>query len=147
MDFSVLPSGLNIQMTLTDHDTTAYAEKYINEHKEDIKNLIRQKTMINADISQPVIRFKPDEIDISARIGIKFVKTNAEVIAAVNWDGSNVNVNIKELILPLVSLDASKANGLIREPIEKFVGMLKQDFTILSFRVETGNITINAVKK
>ena len=147
MDFSVMPSGLKIQMSLSDQDLTTYAEKYLSEHKEEIKNLIREKTNISAEISQPFIRFNQDEVVIAARVGIKVVKTNAEVSASVIWNGNDVLVNIKQLVLPLISLDASKANGLIHQPIEKFVNNLKQDFQILSLRVEKGSVTISAVKK
>ena len=147
MDFSNLPSGLTIRLSLTDRDATAFAAKYLNDHNKEIKDLIQQKLKFNPDITEPQIQFDQDEIRLSAKVGIRFMKANARLTASVYWNGSSADVSIKTLELPIVTLDASKANSLIQKPIEDFVGQLQQDFNILTFCVETGSVTIDAVKK
>ena len=147
MNFSDLPSGLTIRLSLTDRDATAFAVKYLAEHNKEIKELIQQKLKFNPDITEPQIQFDQDEIRLSAKVGIRFMKANARLTASVCWTGSCAEVNIKTLELPIITLDASKANSLIQKPIEDFVGQLQQDFNILSFTVEAGSVTIDAVKK
>ena len=147
MNFSDLPSGLTIRLSLTDRDATAFAAKYLNDHNKEIKELIQQKLKFNPDITEPQIQFGRDEIHLSAKVGIRFMKANAILTASVHWNGSRADINIKTLELPIVTLDASKANGLIQKPIEDFVSQLQQDFNILSFIVDTGSVTIDAVKK
>ena len=147
MNFSDLPSGLTIRLSLTDRDATAFVGRYLTEHNKEIKDLIQQKLKFNPDITEPRIQFDQDEILLSAKVGIRFMKANARLTASVCWKGNSVDINIKTLELPIVTLDASKANSLIKKPIEDFVGQLQQDFNILSFTVEAGSVTIDAVKK
>ena len=146
MGFEKLPAGLTIQLALSDSDATAYVPNYLSEHNDQIKELIQQKIKVNLDITEPQIRFNENELIISCRAGIKFVKVNASVKAYVFWDGKNVLVDIKTLELPIVSIDASKANSLIQKPIQSFVDELRTAFQIKSFRVEPGRISVDAVK-
>lgn len=147
MNFDKLPSGLTIQMTLSDADTQAYAEKYLAEHYSEIKDLVHKKAGISLDISDPVIRFRDDEIHLSARAGMRFMKVTASAAVSVLWDGDRALVNVKSLEGPVIAIDPQKANALIRDPVQNFVRELQQDFDIRSFRITDGSISIKAIKK
>ena len=146
MNFDNIPTGLTIFLTLSDKDATAFADNYLKAHDAEIKNLIHEKIKVSLDISDPEIFFNEDELTIKCRIGLKLVKVNASAKASAHWAGKDVLVNVTSLDIPVVSIDPSKANELIRKPIQSFMNELQKAFTIRYFRVENGRISVDAVK-
>lgn len=147
LDLTKIPSGSNIQITLTDQEATTYAENYLSSHKDEIKDLINQKVKTNLDVSNPEIHFDENEVFLSLKAGIKFVKATAQATASVLWDGSNVQVNVKSLDIPVLKMDASKANGIIQQPLKALIEDIQKDFIIKSFKLHKGSAAIDAVKK
>ena len=147
LDLTKIPSGSNIQITLTDQEATTYAENYLSSHKDEIKDLVNQKVKTNLDVSNPEIHFDENEVFLSLKAGIKFVKATAKATASVLWDGSNVQVNVKSLDIPVLKMDASKANGIIQQPLKALIEDIQKDFVIKSFKLHKGSAAIDAVKK
>lgn len=146
MDLNNIPTGLTIFLTLSDQDATAFAEKYLNDHKTDISKLIQEKTKVSLDISSPLICFNEDELTISCKVGLKLVKVSASAKASVYWNGKNVLVNVTSLDVPVISIEPAKLNELIRKPIQTFMNELQKSFEIRYFRVEKGRISVDAKK-
>ena len=147
LDFEKMPSGSNIQILLTDQEATKYTEEYLDKHKEEVKELISQKIKIGLDVSEPKISFDQDEISLSARVGKSLIKTTAKATASVIWDGSKAHVNIKTLAIPVIKIEADKANGIIQQPVHSFIEQLQKDFIIKSFKLQKGIASVDAVKK
>lgn len=147
LDLTKIPSGSNIQIKLTDQEATNYAENYLTSHIDEVKSLINQKVKTNLDVSNPEIHFDEDEVFLSLKAGIKFVKATAKATASVLWDGSKALVNVKTLDIPVLKLDASKANSIIQQPLKALIEDIQKDFVIKSFKLHKGSASIDAVKK
>ena len=146
MDMNKIPSGLTIQLALSEQDATKYAANYLVTHNDKIKEFIKEKIKVGLDISDPVIRFNENELIVSCRVGMHLIKVNASARATILWDGKNVRADVLTLDLPVISIESSKANELIQKPIQTFVKELQKDFQVRSFRVEPGKISVDAVK-
>lgn len=146
-NFKNLQSGSDIQIRLTDQEATKLAEEQLNSHKDELSELIKQNVKLNLDISDPEIRFDEDEIFLSVRAGMKLLKTTAKASASVLWDGSRAQVDIKTLDIPVIKIDARKANGIIQQPVQSFIEQLQKDFIIKSFKLHKGFASVEAVKK
>lgn len=142
-----LSSGDVIDISLTDREVTDYLNDYLFRHKDDVKKLISQKIKINLDISDVIVNFEENELQVSARLGTKLFKADAKATASVIWDGKAAVVNVKSLELPIIKIDAARANDIIQKPIQDFVEKLKKDFDINSFRIIKGMFIIKARKK
>ena len=147
LDFANITSGSNIQIKLTDEDATRYAEEYLTSHKDEVKELVSQKLKVSLDVTEPKIHFDEDEIHVSAHVGKSIIKVTAKASASVRWDGKQAQVNIKTLDVPIVKLEAAKANGVIQQPIKAFIDQIQKDFIIKSFKLHKGAASIEAVKK
>ena len=146
MDMNKIPSGLTIQLSLSDEDATKYAANYLTAHNEKIKEFIKEKIKVGLDIADPVIRFNENELIVSCKVGMHLIKVTASARATILWDGKNVRADVLTLDLPVISIESSKANELIQKPIQTFVKELQKDFQVRSFRVEPGKISVDAVK-
>lgn len=146
-DLQNIPSGQNIQITLTNQDATDYLSNYLNKHQSELKELIRQRTKNDIDVSNPEIWFDEDIVNLSAKVGIKIIKLPAKASASVIWNGREAIVNVTSLDLPIIKADAEKANEIIKKPLQGFVKNIQKDFNILTFKIHKGKVSINAVKK
>ena len=146
MNMSNIPSGLTIHLALSDKDATKYAANYLMTHNDQIKEFIKEKIKVGLDITDPEIRFNENELIVSCRVGMHLIKVGASARATILWDGRNVHADVLSLDLPVISIEPSKANELIQKPIQTFVRALQKDFQIRSFRVEPGQISVDAVK-
>ena len=61
-----IPSGLNVQLSFSDADAAAYAQKSLREHYDEIQRQLQKQTKVSVDISDPQIEFGYDELTVSA---------------------------------------------------------------------------------
>lgn len=146
-DFKNIKTGESICLQLTEQEATSLAEAYFKKHATEIRELISGKFKVSFDITEPVINFEEDELAITVKAGMKFLKASARAAASVIWNGSKAQVNVKSLDLPIIKLEASEANGLIQQPIQSFVDQIQKDLVIRSFKIRKGSVLIDAVKK
>ena len=84
---------------------------------------------------------------MTAKGGKGFLKVNASLRASVIWNGTTLNVDIKSVDVPIVSVDPASINAYLQGPLNSYVGQLKQYYEIRSFSVGEGKIELEAMKK
>ena len=142
-----LPSGTVIQLTLSEEDATAAAEEYINAHMTELKKMMQQGFGVALDISDPKVRFLPDEVILSIRAGFGFLKITPSARADVYWNENSLQVNVKSVDVPIVSVDPAVVNSYIQEPIQSMIDQIQVSYNIRSFKIEEGYAVVEVEKR
>lgn len=144
-DFQALPSGQSFTIKVTDSEATAAAQEYLAENKALVKQMIQKSAGMSLDVENPVIKFGNDEISMSAKGGKGFLKVNASLNAKVNWDGK-LNVDVKSVDIPIVSVSPEKLNSIVEKPLIEFMNKVGEYAQIQSFKLESGAAYLEATK-
>ena len=142
-----LPSGTTFQLNLTDSDLTAAAEEYLTANLSEVQTMLKQNLGVAVSVSEPLIRFTPGKITLSLKTGVGFIKTNANVTAAVSWNGSSLDVRTESIHLPVVKVDPATADNYLRGPLNNGIDWLKRDYDIQAVQINEGSVAITATKK
>ena len=145
-EFMDLPGGESFTIEMTDEEATAAAREYITENKQQIRDLLKEKTGFSLDVDDPLIEFRNDRITLSAKGGKGFIKSKASLTADVKWDGGPVVV-VREVKIPVVSVSPEKLNSVAEEPIKKMTGTIGEYAEIRSFKLKDGLAVLEAVRK
>ena len=141
-----LPSGSVFTLTVTDDDISATANKYLNMYMTEIQDMLQGAVGTKLSLSDPIIEFKTKKANASLRVGKGFLKVAASIEADVTWDGK-LHVNVTDVNVPIIQVDAATVNSYIEGPIDSGMAYLEQYLEIRSFEIEEGLITFEAVKK
>ena len=147
LEIEALPSGSEFQMTISDEDATSAAQSYLIKYMNQIQETIRQMIGTKLDLSKPKVEFGEDELAFSIKGGKGFMKVNISLRADAVWNGSTLQVDVKSIDVPIVSVDPATANSYIQGPINNFVELIKQYYDIRSFKLSEGSCIIDASKK
>ncbi len=145
-EFKALPGGEYFTIEVTDKEATAAAREYITENKQQIRDLLKQKTGFNLNVDDPRIEFRNDKLILSATGGKGFIKAKASLTADVKWDGRPVVV-VREVKIPVVSVSPEKLNSTAEEPIKHMTEIIGEYAEIRSFKLKNGLAVLEAVKK
>ena len=141
-----MPGSL-FSLTITEDELTAAAEELLAQYSAAIQDSIQQAIGVRLTVSDPKITFRNNEMLMTAKGGKGFLKVNASLRASVIWNGTTLNVDIKSVDVPIVSVDPASINAYLQGPLNSYVGQLKQYYEIRSFSVGEGKIELEAMKK
>lgn len=147
LEVEALPSGSVFQLTVTDEEGTSAADDYLKRYMTQVQDMLRQAIGTKLDLSKPEIKFGDDEVFLSVKGGKGLLKVNASLQASVIWNGSSLDVNVKSIDIPIVSVDPATVNAYIQKPINDSMAMLQQYYEIHSFKIVEGSAIIEATKK
>ncbi len=145
-EFKSLPSGESFKIEVTDQEATAAAKEYLAENKAQIKDLLKEKTGFGLDVDKPAIAFGKDQIALSAKGGMGFVKANASLVADVHWDGK-LSVVVQSVDVPIISVSPEKLNSVAGAPLQQAMEKVEEYAEIRSFELTDGLAVLEAVKK
>ena len=145
-EIEALPAGSVFTLTITDDDISAAANEYLELYMEEIQDILQGRIGTKLSLSDQIIEFKTRKANASLRVGKGFLKVAASIDADVTWDGT-LHVNVIDVNVPIITVDAATVNAFIQGPIESGMRYLEQYLKIHSFDVEEGVITITAEKK
>ena len=141
-----LPSGSVFTLRVTDDDISATANKYLELYMTEIQDMLQGAVGTKLSLSDPIIEFKTRKANASLRVGKGFLKVAASIDADVTWDGS-LHVNVTNVNVPIVQVDAATVNAYLQGPVESGMRYIEQYLEIRSFEIEEGVITLEAMKK
>ena len=145
-DIKAQAPGAPFKAVITDEEATAAAREYLENNRDQVKDLIKSKAGVSLDVADPVIEFAPDEVRLSAKGKKGLIKINASASAAVTWDGS-LHVEAKSVNVPVISVSPAVINPAIKEPIDQWVKKLQEYAEIRSFRITDGMAMVEGIKK
>lgn len=145
-EIEALPSGAAFTLTVTDDDITAAANEYLERYLPEIEQMVQEATGIKLNFADPVIEFKTDYATASLRVGKGILKIPASLRADVYWDGT-LHVEVKEIEVPVISVDPVSVNSAIQGPIRDAMASLEKYYEIRDLELAEGYIKLEAVKK
>ena len=145
-EIEALPSGAAFTLTVTDDDITAAANEYLARYLPEIEQMVQEATGIKLNFADPVIEFKTDYATASLRVGKGILKIPASLRADVYWDGT-LHVEVKEIEVPVISVDPVSVNSAIQGPIRDAMASLEKYYEIRDLELAEGYIKLEAVKK
>ena len=145
-EFQSLPSGASFSVRVTDFEAEEATKEYLEENREQVNGLIRQAAGVSLEVSDPSIRFHPDEIVLSAKGGRGLLKVRASLSADVRWN-DGLSVNVRSLELPFVSVTPQKLNSVVEGPLKGVMARVAGYAEIRSFRITEGAAVLDAVRK
>ncbi|MBR6088985.1 MAG: hypothetical protein IKP86_03560 [Anaerolineaceae bacterium] len=145
-EFKQQPAGSPVRVSVSDAEATAAAREYLEANKPAVRDLIRDKAGVSLDIADPVIRFSPDELLLSASGKKGILKVNASANAKITWNGS-LNVEAQTVNVPIVSISPEKINPAIKAPLASIMEKVQEYIEIRSFRITDGRAELEGVKK
>ena len=131
-EFQSLQAGESFSIRVTDFEAEEAAKEYLAENREQVSGLIRQAAGVSLEVSDPSIRFHPNEIVLSAKGGRGLLKVRASLSADVRWNGG-LNVNVQSLELPFVSVTPQKLNSVVEGPSAANMPASELTATIIRF--------------
>ena len=141
-----LPPNSEFTWKLDDDEISDAANEYLDKYAGEIEEMIRSAIGTKVDLSDAHVEFKPNTVNASVKAGKGFLKVSASTQAEVTWDGK-LHVNVKDVDVPIVSVDPAAINSLIQTPVERAVNYLEQYVEIRSITIGDGYVEINAVRK
>lgn len=145
-EFKTLPAGESFTIRVTDREATAAAAEYLSENRASVGQKIQNRVGLSLKIEDPSIRFRNDEIFISATGGKGFLKAKAALTADVRWDGRPVVV-VRSVEVPFISVSPEKLNSVVEGPLNRVMGKVEEYAEIRSFKVTDGAAVLEAVRK
>lgn len=145
-EFRVLVPGERFSVSVTDLEAADAAREYLTENKAQVSEMIRSAAGVSLDVSDPDVRFHPDEVFLSARGGKGFMKVKASLCAGIRWEGRPL-VNVKSVEVPFVSVTPQKLNSVVEQPLLNIMKTVGDYAEILSFRITEGAAILEARRK
>ena len=145
-EFRALAPGERFSVRITDLEAADAAREYLTENKARVSEMIRGAAGVSLDVSDPDVRFHPDEVFLSARGGKGFMKVKASLCAGVRWEDRPV-VDVKSVEVPFVSVTPQKLNSVVEQPLLSIMKTVGDYAEILSFRITEGAAVLDALRK
>ena len=145
-EFQSLEPGKQFFVQATEEEATAAAREYLAENKEHVSRMIRSAAGVSLEVSDPNVRFRKDEVELSARGGKGFMKVKATLCAEIVWDGRPI-VNVKSVDVPFVSVTPQKLNSVVEKPLLNVMEIVGSYAEIRSFSVRDGVVVLEALRK
>ena len=138
--------GVVFKIIMTDAEATAAVKEYIEENREQVKELIKKSTKVGIDVTDPEIKFFPNRVDLSAKGKKGILKIKASASANVTWDGM-LHVEATSVDVPIISISPEEVNPLIKELIGQFIKKAQEYIEIRSFQITTGSACLEGTNK
>lgn len=145
-EFKTLPSGESFSIKVTDQEATAAAYEYLAENREQVRERLQKSTGMKLQVEDPSIEFRNDEVFVSAKGGMGFLKAKASLTAEVQWDGK-LNVVARSVEVPFVSVSPQKLNSAVKRPLEQLMKKVEEYADIQSLKLTNGFAVLEAVRK
>ena len=145
-EFKILPAGESFTISVTDREATAAAQEYLTENKGQVRQMIQKRAGVKLDVDNPSIRFRNDEIAVTAAGGMGFMKVKASLTAEVRWT-DELKVTVRQVEVPILSISPEKLNSVVEEPLKKVMRKVEEYAEIRSFKLTDGLATLEAVRK
>ena len=117
----------------------------VNDAREEASRIIASARQ-EAELEKKRVKdeVKQEMISVASLMSEKIVA--ASIDADVTWDGK-LHVNVTDVNVPIVAVDAATVNAYIQGPIESGMSYIEQYLEIHSFVIDEGVITLEATKK
>lgn len=138
--------GVVFKILMTDAEATAAVKEYIEENKDQVKELIKKSTKVGIDVTDPEIKFFPNRVDLSAKGKKGILKIKASASAAVTWDGM-LHVEATSVDVPIISISPEEVNPLIKDLIGQFIKKAQEFIEIRSFQITDGKACLEGTNK
>ena len=145
-EIEALPSGSVFALTLEDDEISAAANEYLDRYLPEIEEIVLEATGIKLNFADPVIEFQTGAATASLKVGKGILKVPASIRTDVYWDGT-LHVNVRELEIPIISIDPETVNAAIQEPVREAWRTVEQYYEIRDLEIAEGYIRLEAVKK
>ena len=145
-EFRALAPGERFSVRVTDTEAADAAREYLTKNRSHVSEMIRSAAGVGLDVSDPEVRFHPDEVFISARGGKGFMKVKASLCAEIRWDGRPL-VNVRSVEVPFVPVTPQKLNSVVEKPLVSIMKTVGDYAEIISFRIAEGEAVLDALRK
>ena len=144
---SLMDSGTEFTLTLTDTDLTNAANEALKQYQTEVEQMIKNYAGIGIKVSDPKIVFTENNFSLSVKAGVSFIKVNASAAGTISAQNGIPVVTFSAIDTPIGSVPVEQANSFVQTEIGESTGIITAICSYSDIQIHEGQIVITGKKK